>query len=127
MWVMCREGFFSVVCAREGDGGHGSRVDLDRVMVRARSRAHLEGLCEQFPELVKYGVKTTEQTDYRHRIIIPKGLWVRIAAGLANDIAYPNFKNEVAEVHGRGSSYDVALHSVWSVMLRLQTSETRPR
>jgi len=27
MWIFTRYGFFSAVCARQGDGGHGQPVD----------------------------------------------------------------------------------------------------
>lgn len=36
MWLFTRYGFFSVVCARQGDGSHVMPVDPDRMMVRAR-------------------------------------------------------------------------------------------
>src|SRR5436305_641101 len=34
MWIFTKHGFFSAVCAREGDGSHGRPVDPDRIMVR---------------------------------------------------------------------------------------------
>jgi hypothetical protein len=52
MWIFTRYGFFSAVCAREGDGAHGRPIDPDRIMVRARLRDHLERLIAAFPELV---------------------------------------------------------------------------
>jgi len=42
MWVFTKHGFFSAVCARQGDGTYGQPVDQDRIMVRARVRGHLE-------------------------------------------------------------------------------------
>jgi hypothetical protein len=38
MWIFTRYGFFSVVCARQGEGQPGQPVDPDRVMIRARSK-----------------------------------------------------------------------------------------
>ena len=37
MWIFTKHGFFSAVCARQGDGKHGQPVDPDRIMVRAGS------------------------------------------------------------------------------------------
>jgi len=31
MWLFVREGFFSVVCARQGDGQRGRPIDPERV------------------------------------------------------------------------------------------------
>jgi len=36
MWIFTRHGFFSAVCARQGDGKHGQPVDPDRIMVIQR-------------------------------------------------------------------------------------------
>ena len=40
------------ICARQGDGSHGQPVDLDRIMVRARVRSHLQALKERFSDLL---------------------------------------------------------------------------
>ena len=50
MWIFTRHGFFSAVCARQGDGGYDQPVDPNRIMVRAR--AHLEALGERFLDLL---------------------------------------------------------------------------
>jgi hypothetical protein len=44
MWIFSKYGFFSAVCARQGDGSHGQPVDPERMMVRARDQGHLEAL-----------------------------------------------------------------------------------
>ena len=36
MWLFTKHGFFSAVCARQGNGKHGQHVDPRRIMVRAR-------------------------------------------------------------------------------------------
>jgi len=38
MWLFTKHGFFSAVCARQGNGEHGQPVDPGRIMVRARGR-----------------------------------------------------------------------------------------
>ena len=120
MWLFTKHGFYSVVCARQGDGRHGQPVDEHRLMVRARLRQHLEALKTRFPAILGDAeILVFPGSDYAFRIFVPKAVWVTVAAELADEIAYDNFKAEV----GRGSAgdgYEAALHNVWSVMHRLQ-------
>lgn len=122
MWIFTRHGFFSAVCARQGDGRHNQPVDRDRIMVRARVRAHLEALKHRFPELLEQcDVQEFAGTDYAYRIFVAKPVWSQVLAALSEDIDYDNFKSEVARHQGQtGSAYGRALHTVWSAMHRLQ-------
>ncbi len=52
MWIFTKHGFYSAVCARQGDGGHNEPVDPDRIMIRGRIRGHLEALQARFPDLL---------------------------------------------------------------------------
>ena len=120
MWVFTRHGFFSAVCARQGDGTHGQPVDPGRIKVRARVREHLEGLKQRFPDLLgQCDVLEFAGTDYAFRIFIDKQVWSNVISGLAEETDYDNFKSEVAR-QGRDAAYEHALHDVWSVMYRLQ-------
>lgn len=120
MWLFTKYGFYSVVCARQGDGGYGQPIDERRLMVRARLRHHLETLITRFSAaLGDAEILAFPGSDYAFRIFVPKAAWVAVAAELADEIAYDNFKAEV----GRGSAgddYEAALHDVWIVMHRLQ-------
>jgi hypothetical protein len=120
--MFTRYGFYSVVCARQGDGRHGQPVDVARLMVRARLREHLEALQSRFPELIGHcEIQEFPGSDYACRIFVDKETWREVAALLADDIDYDNFKSEVARHQGaRGAAYEHALHDVWSVMYRLQ-------
>ena len=122
MWVFTKYGFFSAVCAREGDGGRGRPVDPDRVMVRARVRGHLDALKGRFPELLGgCEVREFAGADYAFRIFAEKSAWSRALAGLAEELDYDNFKSEVARHQGEaGDAYERSLHEVWSVMNKLQ-------
>ncbi len=122
MWIFTKHGFFSAVCARQGDGGRGQPVDVDRVMVRARVQGHLEALKARFPEeLGPCEVLATANADYSHRLFVSKAAWCRVLAGLAEETDYDNFKSKVARHQGKaGAAYERALHDVWSVMHRLQ-------
>jgi hypothetical protein len=122
MWVFTKHGFFSAVCARQGDGKHGQPVDPDRIMVRARLRGHLEALTKRFPVLLgQCDIQESAGTDYAYRLFVPKSAWVRVLAGLAEETDYDNFKSEVARHQGRdGAAYGRSLHEVWSVMHSLQ-------
>ena len=122
MWVFTKHGFYSAVCARQGDGKHGQPVDPDRIMVRARVREHLEALKARFPDLLgRCEIREFAGTDYAYRLFVAKSVWSQVLAGLADETDYDNFKSEVARHQGRaGAAYEHSLHEVWSVMNRLQ-------
>ena len=120
MWLLTKHGFYSVVCARQGDGGYGQPIDEDRLMVRARLQPHLEALKNRFPALLGDAeILAFPGSDYAFRIFVPKTAWVTVAAELADEISYDNFKEEVAR-GSAGDDYEAALHDVWSVMHKLQ-------
>jgi len=122
MWIFTKHGFFSAVCARQGDGSHDRPVDPDRIMVRARLRRHLEALKGRFPDpLNGCEIQESASTDYAFRIFTSKQGWAQVMAALAEETDYDNFKSEVARHQGRaGAAYEHLLHDVWSVMHRLQ-------
>ena len=122
MWLFTKQGFFSVVCARQGDGRHGQPIDSARLMVRARVRGHLEALKKRWPDHLGQGdIETFAGTDYAFRMFVDKSAWSRVLAELALETDYDNFKSAVARHEGgAGSPYEHALHDVWSVMYRLQ-------
>lgn len=122
MWVFTRYGFFSAVCARQGNGERGRPVDPDRIMVRARVRGHLEALKERFPDqLGPCEIQEFAGTDYAYRLFVAKPSWAAVLSELATEIDYDNFKSEVAHHQGKaGKTYEHALHGVWSVMYQLQ-------
>jgi hypothetical protein len=122
MWLFTKHGFFSAVCARQGDGSHGQPVDPDRIMVRARIRSHLESLKGRFSDvLADCEIKEFSGTDYAFRIFVDKSVWSQVIVGLNEEMDYDNFKSEVARHQGsEGAAYEHSLHEVWSVMNRLQ-------
>ena len=68
MWIFTKYGFYSAVCAHQGDGRHGRPVDPDRIMVRARVRGHLDALKERLPDLLgDCEIKAFAGTDYAFR------------------------------------------------------------
>ncbi len=120
MWLFTKYGFFSAVCARQGDGKQGRPVDPARIMVRARVRKHLEELQQRFPDLIG-DCKVLEFTgsDYAYRIFVDKPVWTKVLIGLNEETDYDNFKSEVERFRGR-DAYERSLHNIWSVMYRLQ-------
>jgi len=122
MWLFTKHGFYSAVCARQGDGRHGQPVDPDRLMVRARVGRHLEALKERFPELLsECEIMEFSGTDYAFRIFVAKSVWSQVLVGLNDEMDYDNFKSKVVQHQGSdGADYEHSLHKVWSVMNRLQ-------
>ena len=122
MWIFTKYGFYSAVCARQGDGGHNQPVDPNRIMVRARVRKHLDALKDRFSGLLADSeIMEFPGTDYAFRIFVDKPVWSRVLVGLNEDMNYDNFKSEVARFQDHvGADYEHALHDVWSVMFEIQ-------
>lgn len=122
MWVFTKHGFFSAVCARQGSGRQHEPVDLDRIMVRARVRQHLEALMQHFPELLGSSeIQQFDGSDYAFRIFIAKSTWAQVMSRLAEETDYDNFKSAVARDQGQvGLDYESSLKDVWQVTHRLQ-------
>jgi hypothetical protein len=122
IWIFTKHGFYSAVCARNGNGSHNQPVDPDRIMVRARVRDHLEALKSRFPELLgQCEIWEDAGTDYAFRLFVPKSTWTKVVMELAEETDYDNFKSKVARHQGHaGAAYERSLHDVWSVMNRLQ-------
>ena len=122
MWLFTQYGFFSAVCARAGAGSRDDAVDEGRVMVRARLRAHLEGLKLRFPEdLGGVEIIETPDADYRYRLFMVKSVWVKVVAVLSEELDYDNFKSKVGQnIDAVGGEYERSLHDVWDTMQRLQ-------
>lgn len=123
MWVFTRYGFVSVACARKEDGS----IDVDSVMLRARSRKHLENLKERFAETIlgKAEILELPATDYRFRIILPKTAWAAIVSELAMEQTWSNFKDEAvrfARIKKDSGAYVSALHKIWGIMFAIQTA-----
>jgi predicted small integral membrane protein len=126
MWIFTRYGFFSVACASKADG----TINSDTVMVRARLREHLVSLKDRFPDsdVGKAEIQSSDLTDYRYRIVVPKPAWVAALTELAAEQTWSNFKDEASRfsrAKKTAYSYVDALHSIWDVMHRLQVRETR--
>ena len=102
MWLFTKHGFFSAVCARQGNGKHGQPIDQGRIVVRARVRGHLEALKSRFPDLVgDCEILDSGGTDYAYRLIVAKPAGMQVVAELAGETDYDNFKSDVARHQGR--------------------------
>lgn len=112
MWLVTKHGFYSVVAHRD---------DPDLVLVRGRCRQDLEQLRSLSLELAEIDLEIPEivetpDADYACRIFMPRDTWETLAAILAMNIDYPNFKSEV---HG-DPERDAAYMQMWSAMRRFQ-------
>lgn len=113
-----------MVAARR-DGGRSAEIDPDALQVRARVLGHVKALCDRFDVLRGSPIIETPRADYLYRIIVPRGTWVEVAAALAGEIDYTNFKDECGRMHEPPgaqdkSEYIWALHEVWHVGNELQ-------
>ena len=119
MWLVTRVGLLSVVQAGPEPG---SKPDaLRRLMVRARSRQHLELLKRDHPVLRSYPIIESEpHRDYRWRLIVPRATLSAVVAKMVDGINYANFKSTCASAPELEPGYIGALHAVWGSFRRLQ-------
>lgn len=121
MWIAFPTvGWLSIVAARKGPEP-GQPVDSKRLMVRARSRKHLENFCASHPRLAGLPILETPNGDYAFRVIAPKLVVAAALAALAKSVTYTNVKGEAARNTDKvGEEFVEALHDTWSAMLRIQ-------
>ena len=82
MRIFTKHGFFSAVCARQGNSTHGHPVDTDRIMVRARLRGHLDALKKRFTDLLNgCEIQESAGTDYAYRLFREKSVWTQVLGG----------------------------------------------
>ena len=115
MWIFTRYGFFSIAVS--------PNAGPSEVMVRARSRTHLENLQGRFSTLKALEIKEWQNRDYSFRIVTSKKHWATIISELAKEQKWSNFKSEVAKYLGTDSKYKKSLHEVWGVMRQIQASQ----
>ena len=136
MWLFTQHGFFSVVRDPGTDDTLASEPSTPsgppRFQVRARHRAHIDGLRAAFPgvlsdaTVIAYDDPEHEAEyggrDYEYRLFLTEEAWVALAAELAADIGYSNFKGAVHERSGdpslAGTQYESNLYPVYNVMER---------
>ena len=122
MWLFTKYGFFSAVSARAGDGSRYQPIDPERIMIRARSKDHLERLKSRCADhLGAAEILESSAGDYAFRFFVEKQVWCQVVSELAAETQYDNFKSEVDRYQGlSGAAYERSLHEVWSIMYRLQ-------
>lgn len=105
MWIFLTEGFLSIVQDRK---------DPRRLLVRARTRSHLESV---FP---KAEVQLTEKADYRFRASVSREEVADRVREAVMDLSYGNFKDTI-----RDEAYHDACMGVWNEMCELQENIRR--
>lgn len=108
MWLMTTRGMVSAV------EWHGGEHD-GKIVVRARVREHLTEVLALAPAGTATEVAVSPTADYRYRAWITRPGFEKLLVSLSREVKYPNFKNAVP----RGK-YEVALHSIWAILGRLQ-------
>jgi hypothetical protein len=117
MWLATVDGFFSTVIDNQEPG---------RMLIRARCEKDIRNLYDRYrgkcPSMRK---PTSDDTrDYRYRLSISKCDWVKLAAELASEVDYPNFKSAV---HNRPDQNNKSrpYFKIWSIMHAVQLDEER--
>lgn len=109
MWIFTRDGFFSVT--------QNTRTDDNTLMVRARVETDLE----KFLQRIKLDTEIIEtpKSDYRYRVIVPRGLWVKYLTEMVGDLDYTNVKDTLAPMKTEAQRHS-AMMGCWTAMARLQ-------
>ena len=101
MWVFTQTGMVSVVAHRD---------DADVMLVRARTRDHLES----FLGAADAEITQMPSADYEFRTQISRGQFAELLAAQAMKVDYPNFKGRCDRLPD--TKYASALHRIWSVV-----------
>ena len=111
MWLMTDFGFFSIV-KKEGE---------EHLCVRARKKEDLLSLKQLY--LPSAGaIETSDYTDYRYRIHVPREVFAKALRDIALDIDYPNFKSSAARKQGKARAR--VYEDVWHRLYDLQTGNS---
>lgn len=119
MWLVTNRGFYSAVQDKH---------DPNIITIRGRTDRHLEAIMDLLPAGTTISTDEGRYTDYPCRVRVTAAEWITLAAKLAAEVDYTNFKDSVergkkgkARKH---AAYDHTVYmSVWSVLRRL----TSPR
>lgn len=118
MWLFTEKGFYSVVIDAQHDG---------RMLIRARCRQDAFNLYNAHHEtLASMTEPTSDATrDYRWRLSVSKADWIELAALLASEIDYGNFKSACHKRPDQDSKAG-ALMKVWQILADVQREENYP-
>ena len=94
------------------------------MLIRARCEKDIESLHRRYsakcPSMRK--LTSDENRDYRWRLSISKRDWVKLAAEIASEVDYPNFKSAVHDRPDQDNKSGPYLE-IWSIMHALQMDE----
>ena len=111
MFIFSVYGLFSVVSLRTGDGKPGNPIDPLKIMVRARTRHHLDSLKRAFPqELGNAKIIESQNSDYRVRLTLDKSVWSSVLVALNDEIHYDRVKPAMHEAGCDGRRDDGPLN-----------------
>jgi len=116
MWIACVDGFFSTVI---------DKMEPGRMLIRARCKRDIQNLYSRYRKACPSMRKPTsdETRDYRWRLSISKRDWVKLAAELASEVDYPNFKSAVHDRPDQANK-SRAYAEVWATMHQVQVEDT---
>lgn len=113
IWLCLPSGPLAI--AHRWRGSYDPAADDRDIMVRARRRAYLDRLREQWlPELGPDEGRAGRGTDYGHRAFCRSEELARAMARMALGIDSPGFKD-----HAEGHELHTAYMSMWSAMVKL--------
>lgn len=92
------------------------------MLIRARCRKDIFNLYEQNQDLKSLSKPVSDESrDYRWILSVSKNEWIKMAARLACEVRYPNFKSACAKTDQAAKLG--ALHDIWSIRHAEQRKE----
>ncbi len=125
MWIFTRWGFYSVACARQGDGGHENEIDPHNLIVAATLRSQLEAIQLHLPDLIgNCAIKEHADADFKYQMFVEKNIWSQVMLSLSQELNYDNFRDEMVKEHSMDDTqYLKQLTSVGNILLKPNKSE----
>lgn len=120
MWIISpRCGLLSIVLADDPSTGQPA---VDRLMIRARSKRHLELLREQHPVLAKARILTSPiGLDYRYRLVVDRDTLAQVFQEMAQEVSWRNVKAAAGgNSKALGEAYVRAFHEVHAAFVRAE-------
>ena len=100
MWLFTRWGFYSIACARQGDGGNENEINSHSLVIEAFSQQHLEALKAHLPDLIGNSfIQEVAESELRFHMIVDKNIWSQVMLSLSQELNYDDFREEMVQKH----------------------------
>ena len=125
MWLFTRWGFYSIACARQGDGGNESGIDSHSLVIEAFSQQHLEALKAHLPDLIGNSfIQEVAESELRFHMIVDKNIWSQVMLSLSQELNFDDFREEMVQKHSMDDpGYLKAMTNIEQIFSKISSTE----